>query len=310
MDTAAPILPTQYQSSKGLIDIADMAYPHLLNAIAKLEREGRSDPVLSALIARRDVLDQDLKDAEAAMPAPVVEIGHNGDPDASPFDIIKGKVEDIRIEALNWLDGADITTPAEAAEVEKLLDMVRGVKAEAEAAKETEKKPHMEAANEVQARYNTIIGKTQKVTGSALIIEDTIKAAMTKWRNKLEADRKAEADNLRKIAAEQAERAAEAFKAAAGTSDLDEREAMIAEIDKAKETLFAAHAVEKAKTGGLRTVWNVEVTDAKALAGWFWSCRKDDLIAFMTGEALRTVRAASGNIVINGVKNVETKVAF
>lgn len=308
MDDQAPILPTQYQSSKGLIDIADMAYPHLLNAIAKLEREGRKDPVLAALIARREVLDQDLKDAEAAMPAPA-EIGHNGAPPESQFEIIKGKVEDIRVEALNWLDGAEIANASQAAEVEKLLDMVRAVKSEAEAAKDAEKNPHMDAANEVQARYNTIIGKTQKVTGTALIIEDTIKAALTKWRNKLADAARLEAERLRKIAAEEAERAAEAFKASAGTDNLDEREAMIAEIDRAKESLFAAQVAEKVKVTGLRTVWTVEVTDAKALAAWFWVNRRAELVEFMTAEALRTVRASSGNTAINGVRNVETKVA-
>lgn len=57
---------THYQSSKGLMLIADMAYPHIANAIAKIGREGRTDQpdVLAALVARRNEMDAAREEAE------------------------------------------------------------------------------------------------------------------------------------------------------------------------------------------------------------------------------------------------------
>lgn len=303
-------LPTQYQSSKGLIDIDSMAYPHLTNAIRKMEAEGKSsDPVLAALLARKKFMDDTLDAATESAPVAKAEEGHNKPPATSTLERVREAVEDIRIEALNWMDGAEIANAAQAAEVEKLLDMLRDAKADGEKAKDVEKKPHMDAAQKVQDAYNAIFGQTQKVTGTAVVIESAVKAALTKWRKKLEADRQAEVARLAKIAEDQAEKAREAFKASSDSSDLAQREESLAEIDAARQAAFALSSVTKSTTKGLRTVYDVEIVDGKALAAWFWVNRKAELMEFMTDEARRTVRAVSGNVTINGVNVTSEKVA-
>jgi hypothetical protein len=288
-----------------------MAYPHITNAIAKMEREGRTDEpqVLASLHARRDDLDAEREAAESSAPVAEAVEGHNNPPEATTFEAIKSKIDDIRIEALNWMDGAEIENAAQAAEVEKLLGMLRAAKSEAEKAKDAEKKPLLDASNEIQDRYNTLIGKTQKVTGTALVIEGAILAARTKWLNKVEAERKAEVARLAKIAEEQAEKAREAFRSSIDTSDLEQREDALAEIDKARQAAFDLSKVAKAETKGLKTVYDVQVTDAKALAAWFWVNRNAELVGFMTDEARRTVRASNGSAAINGVTVIDERVA-
>jgi hypothetical protein len=207
------------------------------------------------------------------------------------------------------LDGTEIKTLAEASQVEKLLDLIRDARAEADKAKDAEKKPHMDAAQKVQDRYNALFGQTRAVTGTAVTIEAAIKTALTKWRNKLEADRQAEVSRLQAEADARLAKAREAHQASQFSTDLVEREEALAEIDDARQAAFDLAEANKAKTKGLRTVWDVEVTDGKALAAWFWANRKTELLQFMTDEARRTVRAMSGNVVINGVKNTSQQVA-
>jgi len=57
---------THYPSSKGLMEITKMAYPHITNAIAKIEREGGDVNILEALKARRDELDLARAEAKAS----------------------------------------------------------------------------------------------------------------------------------------------------------------------------------------------------------------------------------------------------
>lgn len=297
---------THYNSSRGALLIADMAYPHVTNALAKMEREGRQDEVYAALKARLE--DFPPQDNEPAAREAV--IGDNGAPQSTTFEAIKERVEDLRIEAKNWMDGSPIENAAQAGAVETLLEQVRAVKSDADKAREAEKKPHMEEADRIQAQYNTIIGKTKKVTGTALVIEDAILAALTKWRNKVAAEK---AETLRLLEAERAAqttKALEAFQESTKTSDLDQREAALVEIEKAREAAFAFSSAQKTvEVKGLKTVYSIEVTDYVALARYAWTAWGDDLKAWLFEQAQRQVRATSGNSQIDGVKILSEKVA-
>jgi hypothetical protein len=49
--------------------------------------------------------------------------------------------------------------------------------------------------------------------------------------------------------------------------------------------------------------------DKKALAAWFWNYEPAALTEWLSEQALKRVRAASGNININGIKITSEKVA-
>lgn len=300
-DTQAPAATAAYyQSSKGQMLIADMAYPHIVNAIAKMEREGRTDQpqVLAALCARRDVLDLERAEAEANAPVAEATEGHNGAP-ATPFDAIKAKADDLRLEAGNWLDGAEIENQAQADEIGKMLDMVRKLKAEAEAAKTAEKKPFMDAANEVQARYNTLTGETKAQTGVLITIEQTVKATLAKWLRKVAAEQEAARQEAARIAREAEEKAREHVAHTHDTSDIEDREAALAEIDKARHAANELSQANKAKAQaqggeraiGLRTVYRPEIVKLSDALKHYWMDRPDAFTDLVMQFARDDIRA-------------------
>ena len=321
MDDLSPKFATHYQSSRGLMAIATMAYPHITNAIAKMEREGsdgQAEGVYAALLAQKAQMDADVKAAIDEAPEAEAVIGHNGGPELTPFEKVKAKLEDLRIEAGNFCDGAEIKSQAEADTVARLLRDVQAAANLAEAERIKEKEPHDTAAAEVQARYNTLIGNNKSIKGTAVVMEAALKTASTAWLLKLDAEQAKIRDEAAKVAREAMEAAQAHIAHTHDSTDLDDRESAIAEIDRAKELAFASAAANKLKaqavvTGArsvsLRTVYDVEVTNAKDLSVWFWNNRKADLIAYMTDEVRKTVKAMSGNVTINGVKVLTQKVA-
>ncbi|MFT4076452.1 MAG: hypothetical protein QM647_13080 [Asticcacaulis sp.] len=272
MADTAQTIPTHYMSSKGAMLITSMAYPHIVNAIAKLEREGRDDmaPVIAALSAQRDKLDAEREAAESAATVAEAVEGHNGAPELTPFEAVKAKLEDLRIEAGNWLDGAEVTSQEQANELGRLLDMVRKASSEADEARKAEKLPHDTAANEVQERFNTLIGNTKKVVGIAVRMETALKNAIGKWMVKVEREQQAERQRLAAIEAEQRRIAEEAISHTHISDDIDERDAAIAEMDKAREAAIELGVANRqraqvetggARAIGLRSVFRAEVTD-------------------------------------------------
>jgi hypothetical protein len=63
------------------------------------------------------------------------------------------------------------------------------------------------------------------------------------------------------------------------------------------------------RTISTRTVYNIEIVDKKALAAWFWNYEPVALTEWLSEQALKRVRATSGNININGIKITFEKVA-
>ena len=106
-----------YTNSKGQqVRIDTMPAPHLVNAHAKLAREG--DPAraaeieaMAAQIAINDAAHAELSEERGDDPAP---IGHNMPPEPTPavlpgsFDSLKVHCDDLLIEVRNWADGAKI----------------------------------------------------------------------------------------------------------------------------------------------------------------------------------------------------------
>lgn len=61
-------LPTHYQGSRGAVEIASMVHSHLVNAHAKLAREGDPDraPEVEAMAAQIAINDAGYAEAQAA----------------------------------------------------------------------------------------------------------------------------------------------------------------------------------------------------------------------------------------------------
>lgn len=126
-----------------------------------------------------------------------------------PSDLYQEAADNLAEEAQHFLDGAEITSDAEATGVERLLDLANTLIKEADEARAVEKKPFDDAGKEVQARYKPILDRAER-------IKAVCKKALTPWRQKIADQKRKEAEEAR-LAAEELRRKAEEAKRAAGT---------------------------------------------------------------------------------------------
>lgn len=196
--------------------------------------------------------------ARKSIPAPAadrtVTAKDNAPPD--PFDAHKTHMDDLYIETANWADGAEIETAEQAAVVDRLIadwkEAIDGAKAsEVEATK-----PLQDEVKAIQQRYWPLIGETKTVTGIAVRAKTALLAVKSKWGRKLEAERAAEAERLRKEAAVQSATAAQAVRDALG--DLAATEQAEDLVRGAQDTLRAAREVEKPAIKGMRDSWVIK----------------------------------------------------
>jgi hypothetical protein len=243
---------------------------------------------------------------------PRVKIGANNPP-PDPFGTHEANILDLYTEARNWLDGAEIENEAQAAAVDGLI---ADFKAAIEAAKASEvatTKPLLDEIEAVRACYRPLIGETRQITGNAVRAKTMLLALKTKWANKLQAIRDAEAVRLRAEATEQARKAAEAAREAQG--DLQATEDAETMIRAAQTALRAATQAEKPAVKGLRDNWvitglcdveNEDGTTTKggtALLRYFHQRRPDQLLEALMdlarAEVRGGVRVIPGLIIVN-----------
>lgn len=297
---------THYQSSRGPQLIATMPHPHLVNAHAKLVREG--DPsraaeieAMAAQIAINDAEHAELADgrAEADEPNPRVVIGDNGAPEATPFEAISAHADDLLIEVRNWADGAEITNQAQADEVARLLDDVQAAAKAADEARKVEVAPIDKIRDEIQGRYNAYIApEKNKTPGKLTLAAVTLKAALGKWLRKLDEEKRAAAAEAQRIADQKAAEARAAMQQAALAGDfggVEQAEILVAEAGKAiadakKAAQDKAHAAGDGRARGLRSYWAPVMTDPKAALVHYMAQRPDDLKAFLLDLARQDVQ--------------------
>lgn len=203
-----------------------------------------------------------------------------------PFTAHEINITDLTEEARAWLDGKAVESPEEAAGVETLLDMARKAAKAADDARTAEKKPHLDAGKAVDAKWKPL-------TDSAARIADLCKRVLTPWREKVEAERVAEAARVAAEAEEQRQREVEASRLAAQSGSLEDRERADQEAAAAQQAERVAKSAEKAaQTGsGLRTVRSLKITDTAALARWLWTHRREDVEAAHAEVAQRIFRS-------------------
>jgi hypothetical protein len=245
-------------------------------------------------------------EALAEVPAAdrIVKSTDNAPPD--PFVAHKVNIESLYEEAKNWADGKVIETQAQADEVERLLDMIDAAYAAAEASRVAAKKPLDDEIAKIQTAYNPLIGNTTKITGIAVKAKTALLGVQTVWKNKLQAERDAEAARLRKIADD----AAEAARKAAATVDhtdlaaAEEAEAVIqqAAVASRQATQAASNTVK-----GMRTVWETVIADKKQATLAMLTRHPDQCLAFFLDLAKADVR--EGKREIPGFTITSSKVA-
>lgn len=228
--------------------------------------------------------------------AAVAVIGHNNPPEPTPFEKAEAEILGLFDEAKHWLDGQGVKDEKDAEGVSKLLDMIRKAKKAADEARVEEKRPHDEAAKEVQERYKPLLTRCD-------LAADAAKKALAPYLEKIEAEKRAKAEAARREAEEKARAAQEAIRAAELT-DLAARERAEEMIQAAKKAEAAASRAEKDKAhakGGARAVtlrktWKPVLKDAREAARYYWQTRREELEAFFVSLAEKDVRAGQQDI--------------
>lgn len=309
---------TTYQSSKGPKVIADMPLPYASNALAKLQRErvdASRDAEIEAIAAHvaklseevaetRDELRAEPAGPVADEPNPRAVMGGNNPPEPTGFEAIRTHMEDLLIEVRNWADGATVENQAQADEIARLLEEIRLAEKTADDARQDEVRPLDEQRKAIQDRYNVYIAPLKnKQPGKLPLAAQALKAALQPYLQKVEDERRAEAERLRKEAAEKAKAAAEAAQAAVAsdfgaTEDAEDliAEAAAAQAAAKRAESDKAHARGDGRAVGLRSYWTPVLADPGLALRHYVKTRPDNVKAFLVKLAKEDVDAGKRTI--------------
>ncbi|QND42995.1 hypothetical protein HB770_21070 [Rhizobium leguminosarum bv. viciae] len=238
---------------------------------------------------------------------------NNPPPEMTPFDAVKINITDLYDEARLWLDGTPVETQEQADALNTLKARIKDAIRAAETQRVIEGTPHKQAIDEIQARYNELIGNNKSVTGIALKAEEACNKALKPYL--LELDRQQQ--EAARIAREEAERkqreAMEAMRQR-DAANLQQREDAERLVQEAKQADAAASQAEKAKAHakgegratGLRTVYRAVMVDRQLAAKWVWLDRNEELMAWIQDQADKAVRGGVRSIA--GFEVIEEKV--
>ncbi len=222
--------------------------------------------------------------------------GHNNPP-PSPLEWAETEIGNLHSEIAVWLDHGPIPNQEVANDISNLLNDVREAVKRADAARKTEKEPYDKAAKAVDAAYKPII-----VRGNSAV--EFCKSALTVWLQKVDAEKRREAEAKRLEAERLKSEAEAAIRSSSG--NLIARDAAEQLLNEAKKADRAANKAEKntatAGTGeigravSLRTVHVAELVDPNAALAHYKRTAPDDLKQFLTNLAERDIRAGKRDI--------------
>jgi len=227
--------------------------------------------------------------------------GHNNPP--NEFEIVEKEINDLYEAAKQWIDGEPIETQGQADQIDKLISMIKAAAKKAEEHRKYENTPFDEGKKAVQAKYAPLIADTKGVTGKAPLALRACLDTVTPWKQKVQAEKDEEARKARAIADEKERKAQEAIRAAS----LEEREEAEKLLKAAQKATAKAKAISKDNVKGMRTVWDIEVTDSVAMLRHYWSTQNYALVQYAEGLAKQDVR--SGIRTIPGCEISPRKVA-
>lgn len=185
-----------------------------------------------------------------------------------PWEVLFGEIDAYYDEAKNWAsDGFSIESQEQADQLDELDKALLKAGQEADALRVEEKRPHDEAAQAVQEKYNPYV---QKGKGKVDVARSALKSLLTAWRTEQQRIKAEAAEKARREAEEERRLAEEAMRASSG--DLEAREQAEQQLQAAKQAeSFAKKADKAATTGtGLRTSWVPKLTDRNAAIKHYW----------------------------------------
>ena len=214
-----------------------------------------------------------------------IAMGGNNPP---AIDAFTSHLADLREEAGAWLEGKAVESADEAAGLNTLLDLARKTAKDADAARADEKKPHLEAGKEVDAKWKPVIDAANRIV-------DCCKASLTPWNIAEQKRKEAAAAVARAEAEAEAElrrhAAAEAAEDNAGSIEAREHLDQVEQSAKAAEKIARKAEQAAAGTSRLRTTYRPEVTDLNAAIKHYWTADRDAFSALVLDLANRDVRA-------------------
>jgi hypothetical protein len=223
-------------------------------------------------------------------------VGGNMPPASTTYDDLSERIDGLYTESAQWLDGAPIDTPELADGVVSLLTALRDAGAAAEAMREAEKRPHLNAGRAVDATWKPLIAKAEM----AMI---TCKTALQPWLDKLALERDQQAREAQARAEAAIAKAREMIRDAdrANLKEVTAAEAMLAE---AKHLAAKAGAADKASVSigssdsrvTLRIGYVAVMVDASAALTHYKRARPEALKGFLQSLAEADVRAGKREI--------------
>lgn len=224
-----------------------------------------------------------------------------------PFTLFAESIDDLLLEAQNFLDGSEIENEEQERAVASILTRLRREANGADEARKAEKLPHDEAAKAVQSKWAPLLSKADLAVRTA-------KTVLGAYLQKKETAQRAAAEAARQEADRQATAAREAAEKASPSDLAGQTTARVLQ-ENAAAAAKTAGRLEKAKPQaaggeravGLRTSYVAEITDPIAFGKWAWEHRKEEYLAFLTSLALRECRHGPRDL--PGVGIIETKQA-
>lgn len=245
---------------------------------------------------------------------PRAVIGSNRPPiEMTAFDAVKIHIEDLYEEAKQWMDGTPVETQDQADAVNTLKATIKDAIKAAEEARVKEIAPHKAKVDEIQDRFNELIGKNKSVTGIAIKAEEACNAALKPYLIELQRQQEAAAREAREEAARKQAAAMDAMRQrdAANLAHREEAEKLVKEAKAAEEAArkaegAKAHAKGDGRATGLRTIYRAIMTDKKDAAAWVWVYHNDELIDFV--QTLADKAVSGGARTIKGFNVIEEKI--
>ncbi len=227
--------------------------------------------------------------------------GHNG----PPKDVtVQQQIDDLYEEAKHFADGEPIADQEMHDAMEELYNGLHEAGKEADELRKEEKAPHDKAVKAVQDKWNPFVQpKKGKVDRGKAALGELLAA----WRQKVQAEKAAEAEKAAAEAARLEAEAQAAIRSSAGY--LDAREQAEAKLKDSKDAAkFAKRTNKAATTGtGLRTVPVAEMTDKSKALDWAFERDEAAFLELVQGMANAAVR--SGARELPGFEVTEKKVA-
>lgn len=208
---------------------------------------------------------------------------------ADPCVLFAEEIDDLLLEARNYLDGESIANEDQAKAVSAILNRARRVAKDADEARKVEKRPHDEAAKAVQAKWTPIIGKAD-------LAAETAKKALTPWLEAIEAENQRKADLARQEAERLATAALEARKSATDLTAQEDAERLLSAAaaavkDSEKLGKAKAHATGGERNIGLVDVWTPTLVDPILAARHYFATQPQAFEEWLIDQARKDVRS-------------------